>query len=59
MNLTLKQLNDLYYILSRVKYGRTEGDIKVLSLISEKEIDTLINEIGNEIDIKAYEMESK
>ena len=50
MNLTLKELNDLYYILSRVKYGRTEGDIKVISLIDEKEIDALINKIGYEIE---------
>jgi hypothetical protein len=50
MNLTLKELNDLYYILSRVKYGRTEGDIKVINLIDEKEIDALINKIGYEIE---------
>ena len=50
MELTLKQLNDLYYILSRVKYGRTENDIKVISLIDEKEIDSLINKIGYEIE---------
>ena len=59
MKLTLKQLNDLYYILSRVKYKRTEGDTEIAQLISTHEIDTLINEIGNEIDIKDYEEQSK
>jgi hypothetical protein len=50
MELTLKELNDLYYILSRVKHGRTENDIKVISLINEHEIDSLINKIGYEIE---------
>ena len=50
MELTLKELNDLYYILSRVKHGRTENDIKVISLINENEIDSLINKIGYEIE---------
>jgi hypothetical protein len=59
MELTLKELNDLYYILSRVKYKRVEGDTEIAKLIGEHEIDTLINKIGNEIDITDYEEQNK
>jgi hypothetical protein len=59
MQLTLKQLNDLYYVLSRVKYHRVEGDTEIAKLISEHEIDILINKIGNEIDITDYEEQNK
>lgn len=59
MELTLKELNDLYYILSRVKYKRAEGDTEIAKLIKEHEIDILINKIGNEIDITDYEEQNK
>ena len=51
MNLTLKELNEIYYCLSRVsKLNDTMADLKL--------VDELKNKVRDEIDMKVYEMEN-
>ena len=51
MNLTLKELNEIYYCLSRVsKLNDTMADLKL--------VDKLKNKVRDEIDMKVYEMEN-
>jgi hypothetical protein len=52
MELTLAELNEVYYCLTKV------SEVKNTSLINYKLVNEIIDKVRDEIDIMVYEMES-
>jgi hypothetical protein len=52
MELTLKELNEMYYCLTKV------SEVKNTSLINYKLVNEIIDKVRDEIDLKIYESES-
>jgi hypothetical protein len=52
MELTLNELNEIYYCLNKV------SEVKNTSLINYKLVSEIIDKVRDEIDMKIYEMES-
>jgi hypothetical protein len=52
MKLTLKELNEIYYCLTKV------SEVKNTSLINYKLVNEIIDKVRDEIDIMVYENES-
>jgi hypothetical protein len=52
MKLTLQELNEVYYCLTKV------SEVKNTSLINYKLVNEIIDKVRDEIDIMVYEMES-
>jgi hypothetical protein len=52
MKLTLEELNEVYYCLTKV------SEVKNTSLINYKLVNEIIDKVRDEIDMKIYEMEN-
>jgi hypothetical protein len=52
MELTLAELNEMYYCLTKV------SEVKNTSLINYKLVNEIIEKVRDEIDLKIYESES-
>ena len=52
MELTLNELNEIYYCLNKV------SEVKNTSLINYKLVSEIVDKVRDEIDLKIYEMES-
>jgi hypothetical protein len=52
MQLTLQELNEVYYCLTKV------SEVKNTSLINYKLVNEIIDKVRDEIDLKIYESES-
>ena len=52
MELTLAELNEVYYCLTKV------SEVKNTSLINYKLVNEIIEKVRDEIDLKIYESES-
>jgi hypothetical protein len=52
MELTLAELNEVYYCLTKV------SEVKNTSLINYKLVNEIIDKVRDEIDLKIYESES-